>query len=111
VVHVLSTLGVVDFCILITVLFIGVSARLLYRRTPLMLFVAATTKVAVHDAVSGAQMLVAVKVTDTEPPVAGGAPAPLLPSVVLHPPDKVAEASQSAYASFTAACVLPRDII
>lgn len=63
-----------------------------------------TLKVLVQ--VTGAwQSLVTVKVTEVEPPQAGGAPALLLVKTALHPPLAVAVASQVLYLALISACV------
>jgi len=44
---------------------------------------------------SGSQEEVTIQVTVFEPPQASGAAPPLLEMAALHPPEKVAEASQA----------------
>ena len=66
---------------------------------------AGTVKVAVQVVVSGAQLLVYVKVTVVEPPQAAGAPVLLFVRTPLQPPLADAVASQVVNAVFTAACV------
>jgi hypothetical protein len=62
-------------------------------------------KVAWQVVVVGAQVLVYVKVTVVEPPVAAGAPVLLLVKTPLQPPLAEVVASQVANCAFTAACV------
>jgi hypothetical protein len=64
-----------------------------------------TVNVAWQVVVSGAQLLVYVKVTVVDPPQAAGAPVLLLVKPPLQPPLAVAVANQVAKAVFTAACV------
>ena len=58
--------------------------------------------------VSGAQVLVLVKVTVTLPPVAGGAPVLLLVKVPPQPPVPEAVANHAANLASMAACVWPK---
>ncbi len=64
-----------------------------------------TVKVALQLVVSGAQVLVTVKVMVVVPPHLSGAVPPELDSMPLHPPVKVAVAFQAAKEASMAACV------
>lgn len=57
---------------------------------------AITVKVELQVLVSGAQVLVTVKVTVAEPPHLSGAPGLLFVKVVPQPPEKFAEDNQEA---------------
>src|SRR5688572_30262002 len=65
-----------------------------------------TVKLAVHEA-PFPQVLVAVNVTLTVPPQAGGAPVLLLVILTLQPPVDVTASNQSAKAVFICSCVNP----
>lgn len=64
-----------------------------------------TVKLAWQKVVNGAQLLLYVNVTVVVPPQASGAPALLLVSIPLHPPDAEAVANHVVNAASTAVCV------